>query len=163
MATALETQQQQIGTYDELAFIERFSLLVDHEHLTREQRKQTRLIHQARFKLNATLSEIDYQPARNLQKSQLARLTQHDWIARGQNLLITGPCGCGKTYLACVLGHHACCRDSACATSAYRGYCSNLPKPKPTAVTVNCEPNWPSCNSNPRRLGPGGAYRRSPQ
>ncbi len=74
----------------------------------REQRKQERLIRQASLKLKATIQEIDYQHPRNLQRAQVARLAQGDWINRGQNLLITGPCGSGKTYLACALGNAAC-------------------------------------------------------
>ncbi len=108
MATALETQQAQVGTYEGLSFVERLGLLVDQEYLTREQRKQGRLIRQARFKLNATVQEIDYQHARNIQRTQIARLAQGDWLERAQNLLITGPCGSGKTYLACAIGHNAC-------------------------------------------------------
>ena len=73
-----------------------------------EQRKQERLIRQARFKLAACVQDIDYQHPRNLKQAQVARLAQGDWINRGQNLLVTGPCGSGKTYLACALGHNAC-------------------------------------------------------
>lgn len=54
------------------------------------------------------MQELDYQSARNLERSQVANLAQGEWLRRGQNLLITGPCGCGKTYLACVLGYQAC-------------------------------------------------------
>ena len=108
MAAALQTQLEQVGTYEGLPFIERLSLLLDQENLQREQRKQQRLIRQARFKLNACVQDIDYQHPRNLKKSQLAQLAQGDWINRSQNLLLTGPCGSGKTYLACALGHNAC-------------------------------------------------------
>lgn len=108
MANALQTQLEQVGTYEQLAFIDRVRLLVEHECLTREQRRQTRFIRQARFKLKADMSDIDYQQPRNLNASQMARLAQCAWISRGQNLLITGPCGSGKTYLACALGHSAC-------------------------------------------------------
>lgn len=108
MAEALQTQLQQIGTYEELSFIERLHLLIEHEHLHREQRKQERLIRQARFKLRATLQDIDYQHPRNITRAQIAQLAKGDWIGRAQNLLITGPCGSGKTWLACALGHNAC-------------------------------------------------------
>ena len=54
------------------------------------------------------MQDIDYQHPRNLKKSQLAQLAQGDWINRSQNLLLTGPCGSGKTYLACALGRNAC-------------------------------------------------------
>ncbi len=108
MAQALERQQEQVGTYDGLAFTDRLGLLVEQECLEREHRKQERLIRQARFKLRATVQDIDYQHSRNIKQAQIARLAQGEWIDRGQNLLITGPCGSGKTYLACALGHNAC-------------------------------------------------------
>lgn len=108
MAAALQTQLEQVGTYEPLPFIERLALLLDQECLSRDQRKQQRLIRQARFKLNATVQEIDYQHPRNISPAQIARLAQGEWIDRAQNLLITGPCGSGKTYLACALGHNAC-------------------------------------------------------
>ncbi len=100
MAQALDRQQQQLGTYDALPFMERLGLLVEQECLEREHRKQERLVHQARFKLRATIQDIDYQHPRNIKQTQIARLAQGDWIERAQNLLITGPCGSGKTYLA---------------------------------------------------------------
>lgn len=108
MANALQSQLEQVGAYEGLVFTERLALLVEQETLSREQRKQERLIRQARFKLSASIADIDYQHPRNLTKAHLARLAQGDWINRGQNLLMTGPCGSGKTYLACALGHNAC-------------------------------------------------------
>ncbi len=111
MVAALEHQQEQVSTFEALPFIERLSLLLEHEHLMRENRKQERLIRQAQFKLSATLTEIDYTHPRNIQRAQVARLAQGDWIERSQNLLITGPCGSGKTYLACAIGHAACMRE----------------------------------------------------
>jgi DNA replication protein DnaC len=111
MADALKTQLEQVGTYEGLPFIERFSLLVEQERLSREQNRHDRLIRQARFKLKANIQDIDYQQPRNITRSQLAHLAQGDWIDRAQNLLITGSCGSGKTYLACALGHNACLHD----------------------------------------------------
>ena len=108
MANALQHQLEQIGTYEGLAFTERLALLVEQETLSREQRKQERLIRQAHFKLSACVQDIDYEHPRNLTPAKIARLAQGDWINRGQNLLMTGPCGSGKTYLACALGHNAC-------------------------------------------------------
>lgn len=108
MAQALQQQLEQVGTYDALPFQERFSLLVEQECLEREHRKQKRLVNHARFKLRASIQDIDYQHPRNIKPAQVARLAQGEWIERAQNLLITGPCGSGKTYLACALGHNAC-------------------------------------------------------
>ena len=67
-----------------------------------------RLIRQAKFKLQAAIHDIDYQHSRNIQKSQIAQLAQCQWIDHGKNLLVTGPCGSGKTYLTCAIGHQAC-------------------------------------------------------
>jgi len=108
MAAALESQQEQISTYGGLSFTERLALLVDQERLLRDHRKRDRLVRQAQLKLAASVADIDYQHRRNINKSQIAQLAQPDWLDRGQNLLITGPCGSGKTYLACALGHNAC-------------------------------------------------------
>lgn len=111
MAAALEHQNDQVTTFEALPFIERLGLLLEQEYLMRENRKQTRLIRQAQFKLAATVSEIDYAHPRNIERSQIARLSQGDWLERAQNLLITGPCGSGKTYLACAIGHNACMQE----------------------------------------------------
>ena len=108
MAAAQQTRLEQVVTYERLPFVERLTLLVDQECLERDQRKQERLIRQARFRLRASVQEVDYQHPRNITQSQIARLAQGDWISRAQNLLVTGPCGSGKTYLACALGHNAC-------------------------------------------------------
>jgi len=110
MARALQTQLEQVGTYEALAFIERLELLIEQESLSREHRKHERLTRQAHFKLAATVQDIDYQHPRNVSQAQVARLAQGDWVERAQNLLITGPCGSGKTYLACALGHSVCLR-----------------------------------------------------
>ncbi len=108
MAGALERQLEQAHTYDELSFAQRVGLLVERECLERENRKQRRLIRDARFRLKASLGDIDYGHGRNLKKSRIAELAQGEWVAGARNLLITGPCGSGKTWIACALGHNAC-------------------------------------------------------
>jgi len=108
MAAALQTQLDQPGTYEGLAFAERLQLLVDHEDQARHQRKQDRLTSAAQFKLKAHAKDIDYQAVRGLQQSQIASLLLCDWLKKAQNLLLTGPCGTGKTFIACALGHQAC-------------------------------------------------------
>lgn len=111
MATSLQTQMEQVGTYEALAFTERLALLLDQEALSRDTRKQQRLIAQARFRVAAHLQELDYHASRHLKRDQIAQLAAGEWIAKGQNLLLTGPCGSGKTYLGCALGEAACMRD----------------------------------------------------
>jgi DNA replication protein DnaC len=97
IASALQTQLEQPGTYEGLAFAERLQLLVDHEDQARHQRKQERLTSAAQFKLKAHAKDIDYHAARGLQQSQMASLLLCDWLKKAQNLLLTGPCGTGKT------------------------------------------------------------------
>ncbi len=80
MAQALQSQNEQPGTYEGLSFAERFHLLVDTESQERENRKQQRLIRGEKFKLNANVREIDYQHPRGLQQSQVAALVQCDWL-----------------------------------------------------------------------------------
>lgn len=108
MADALLSQAEQPGTYEALSFEERMQLLADNESLQRQQRMQARLLKAARLKLAANARDIDYQHPRGLNKSMMASLLQCDWILKAQNLLLTGPCGSGKTYIACALGHTAC-------------------------------------------------------
>lgn len=111
MANALAMQHEHPGHYNELAFEERIQLLTDSELLEREQRKQSRLLKAARLKLKADAHGIDYTHPRGLKRAQMASLLQCEWISKHQNLLLTGPCGSGKTYLACALTHTACLKS----------------------------------------------------
>jgi DNA replication protein DnaC len=108
MAHALIAQREQPGTYEGLPFEQRLQLLTDSEHLERSQRKQQRLVKAAQLKIAANAQQLDYQHPRGLKQSQVASLLQCAWLHQYQNLLITGPCGSGKTYIACALGHTAC-------------------------------------------------------
>ncbi len=108
MANALAMQTEQPGNYDSLSFNERIGLLTDSEQHEREQRKQQRLLKAAKLKINANARDIDYSQPRGLQQAMMASLLQCGWISKHQNLLLTGPCGSGKTYLACALAHTAC-------------------------------------------------------
>ena len=108
MAEQLSYQFDQPNTYDELGFIERLSLLVNHEASTRDNRKVTRLLRQAKLRYSGQASDIDYRAKRGLHKDTVAQLLNLDWINKSRNVLIQGPTGTGKTFLACVLGQAAC-------------------------------------------------------
>lgn len=108
MANALVSQVEHPSTYEGLSFEERLQLLTDSESQDREQRKQQRLLKAAKLKLAANARDIDYLHPRGLKQSVIASLLQCDWLNKSQNLLITGPCGSGKTYIACALAHTAC-------------------------------------------------------
>ncbi len=110
MAEALDLQWQKPQTYDELSFDERIGLMISQEVTSRENKRLQRLLKNARFKMFARMEDIDYTHPRGLLKSQVATLQTGDWITKHRNLIITGPTGCGKTFLACAIGHHACHR-----------------------------------------------------
>lgn len=107
MAEALAQQFAQPQTFD-LAFEERLALLVEREHLHRDNRRLARLLSAAKLRVNACVEDIDYHHPRGLQRAVMAALAGCEWIGRGQNLCLTGPTGSGKTWLACALGNQAC-------------------------------------------------------
>ena len=104
---ALEEQLAQPAMAD-LGFEHRLALLVDREILYRENRRLERLLKIARLRVSACVEDIDYRHARGLEKSRMASLIALDWVRQSLNLCLTGPTGCGKTWLACALAHKAC-------------------------------------------------------
>lgn len=107
-ASALESQWAQPGTYQSLSFEERLGLLLDQELLGRETSKINRLRKQARLRLQALPQHLAYAPERGLQRTQMAGLLTGNYLRLHQNVLLTGPTGCGKTFVACALGEQAC-------------------------------------------------------
>jgi DNA replication protein DnaC len=105
---ALEQQQSQVTTYDEMSFEERLGLLAQHEILCRQNTKIKRLIRQAKMRLDAHASRLDYRTQRGLRKDKVATLLSGQYLHYAHNIIITGATGCGKTYLACALGQQAC-------------------------------------------------------
>lgn len=82
--------------------------LTDHQWEARQHQKTRRLLKQAHFKQRTTLEEINYSQQRNLDKNMFQRLATLDFIAKKENLIITGPSGLGKSYISQALGHQAC-------------------------------------------------------
>jgi DNA replication protein DnaC len=82
--------------------------LIDAEYDERYNKKLSRLIKNAGFRQQATLDQIDYASQRTLDKNQLLRLQTCDWIKKSRDILITGPTGVGKSFIACALGFQAC-------------------------------------------------------
>lgn len=104
----LMLQEDQPHLYSDLSFHERLSLLLAEELITREQRKIDRLVKQAKFRLAAHPSQIDYRSSRGIEKAKVRSLLEGHWLQHHQNLILTGATGCGKTYLGCAIGHYFC-------------------------------------------------------
>lgn len=107
MLSALK-EQMQMPDIGDLSFEERLGLLVDREMTDRSDRRLKTRLRQAKFRLSAALEDIDYRHPRGLDKSLMLSLADCQWVAHRRNILITGPTGIGKTWIACALGQKAC-------------------------------------------------------
>ena len=106
MAAALAEQHEQ-ASYTGLGFDERLGLLVDRELTARASRRMDRCLKAARLRAPAAVEDIDFRHPRGLDRTQILGLAQAHWVAHHRAVVITGPTGTGKTYLACALAHAA--------------------------------------------------------
>lgn len=107
MATALE-EQRGVPDVAQLSFEDRFALLLEREQAARADRRLTRLLQLARFRVNACVEDINFRAKRGLDRATILRLAGGEWIRAHQVVLLVGPTGTGKTWLACALGQSAC-------------------------------------------------------
>ena len=106
----LEAWQEQQGhpTYHDLTFDERFALMVEREYLRRQHQRLQRRLKQAQLSTPATLEAVDFTVPRGLKKTQFLEWAQGQWLSQHLNLIVMGPTGVGKTFLASVLADHLC-------------------------------------------------------
>ena len=107
MLTALE-EQMQMADIEKLGFEDRFALLVDREMTERENRRLKTRLRKAKLRLNASIEDIDFRHPRGLDKTLFMQLADCRYLKEHNNVLIIGPTGVGKTYLACALAQNAC-------------------------------------------------------
>src|SRR3990167_3751021 len=98
-------EQHATPDINDLSFDERLGLMVDRELTEREDARLTTRLKAARLRHNACLEDIDYRSPRGLDKSLILQLGSGQWLRDGLNLIIGGPTGVGKTWLACALAH----------------------------------------------------------
>jgi len=109
MADAFQ-QQLRAGEHARLSFEERLGLLIDSEWSVREQRKLTRRLRFAKLRYAASLEDVNFKHPRALDRQQVLSLGSCEWIQSRHNLVIIGPTGIGKSYLACAFVERACRR-----------------------------------------------------
>jgi DNA replication protein DnaC len=91
-----------------LEHAEWLGLLLEHEATLRRQKRFEARARTARLRHPASVEDVDYRAARGLDRALFLKLAGCDWIREHRNILLTGPCGIGKSWLACALGHKAC-------------------------------------------------------
>jgi len=97
--------------YADLPFEDRLGLLVDCECTYRDNNRLQRRLKAARLQLPATVEDLDLSPSRGIDRRLVLQLAHGEWIAQHLNILVLGPTGAGKTFLACALSHSACRHD----------------------------------------------------
>lgn len=101
-------EMQSTAAAAELSREDWLGLLLDREATSRENKRLGRRLTQARLRQSAVFEDTDFRTARGLDRALFLKLGDCDWIRHSQHLIICGPCGVGKSWLACALGHKAC-------------------------------------------------------
>ena len=107
IARALQ-EQLESTQYSDLSFEERITFIVEKEFHLREDRMLARNLKEAALKQPASIENIDFDAKRNIKRAQIMELAQCTWIQKKHNLIITGPTGVGKSFIACALAEKAC-------------------------------------------------------
>ena len=147
MATALN-EQLDATDIDALSFDERFALLVDRELTYRDNQRMSSRLRRAKLRHNACLEDINYRHPRALDKSLMLSFASCRWLKERLNILITGPTGIGKTWLACALTASA-----SIAVSAWPATYALTPRER--------TPPWPSTCPRNTVASPSSSRQRA--
>jgi DNA replication protein DnaC len=100
--------QMQCPDMAQLCFEERFGLIVDYQMTDLENRRMQNRLKAAKLRLSASIEDLDFRQGRGVDRSQVMALAGNQWVKSHHNILVTGPTGAGKSYLACALAQKAC-------------------------------------------------------
>jgi DNA replication protein DnaC len=107
MAKAFADQMQRPDMAS-LCFEERFGLIVDFQMTELENRRMQNRLRTAKLRFSASIEDLDLRQGRGLDRAMILSLAQNQWVRQHHNILVTGPTGAGKSYLACALAQKAC-------------------------------------------------------
>lgn len=104
-------EQRESATYRELSFDERLSLLIEAEFTRRTTERIKRKLKAAELLTQATIDQVDFSVTRGLSRTKFLELASGDWLSRAHHVVITGPTGSGKTFIASALASNVCRRS----------------------------------------------------
>ena len=161
MAKALEDQRRQPDVAT-LPFEERLAMMIDREAIERENKRLERRLKAASLRQSAIVEDIDHKAPRGLDKALFQKLAVGDWIDRHQNLLVIGPTGVGKSWIACALGHKACRDDRSVLYHRVPRLFDALALARGDGRYARLLKSSGACRvADPRRLGPCPAHPRA--
>lgn len=101
-------EQDRVGSFDAMPFMERLGLVVEAEAVARDHKRFVSRLRAAALRQTASIEDVNYRATRGLDRKLFQELATLKWINKGDNCLMVGPTGTGKSWLSCALGHQAC-------------------------------------------------------
>src|SRR5580692_10088212 len=160
MAKALE-EQQGLPDCDRLSFDERLAMLVDREAVERDNAALAQRLRLAKLRQAACLEDVDYRTPRGLDRSLIHSLASGRWLHEHNNVLILGPTGSGKSFLACAIGNQAARGGFSVRYQRLTRIRRARTRPRRRQGHPDARPARQDTIAHNRRLGHGPAYRRA--